>query len=129
MTCLSVQIYLQNRQKGKFLLLHSDAFRELIEGDIVAPLDDWDNFSDDAGEVTDDGQQLQSFASMSDCEARCTKDPECLQYSFKDGKCLTSKVVKRGVSSSDVQSAWMTDRINAKLRETGSCYKAQWILR
>ncbi|KAL2002730.1 hypothetical protein VTN02DRAFT_6113 [Thermoascus thermophilus] len=117
-------------ENGESLLLHRDAFRELVAGDIRAPLDDWDNFSDDAGDVTDDGQQLQSFASMSDCQARCTKDPECLQYAFKDGKCLTSKAVKRGVGSADVQSAWMTDRIHAKLRKkTGSCSTAQWILR
>lgn len=109
-------------QKQQSLLLHSDAFRELIQEHIQAPRDDWDNFSEDGGEE-------QPSISLADCEARCANNTECMQYSYQPGKCLTSKIVKRGISSSGVHSAWMTDRINATLSKLGSCSTAKWVLK
>ncbi|KAL2222920.1 hypothetical protein M432DRAFT_27653 [Thermoascus aurantiacus ATCC 26904] len=110
------------REKQRSLLLHSDAFRELIQEHIQAPRDDWDNFSEDSGEE-------QPSISLADCEARCANNTECMQYSYQPGKCLTSKIVKRGISSSGVHSAWMTDRINATLSKLGSCSTAKWVLK
>ncbi|KAL1971358.1 hypothetical protein VTN77DRAFT_310 [Rasamsonia byssochlamydoides] len=127
---------MDNPEKTK-LLLHNDVFRELILPNILAPRADWDNLSEDPAIVAVDGDSTLP-SSFDDCEKHCLNDAGCLQYAFhSDGRCLTSKVVKRGVSvsgsksrstDSTVHSGWMTERILPMAEKLGSaCSKPDWV--
>ncbi|KAE8355454.1 hypothetical protein BDV28DRAFT_146128 [Aspergillus coremiiformis] len=99
-------------------LLHADVFEELVHPHLEDRKDDWDNASPENHDGVD---------SLEDCQARCTKDRQCHQYSYESGKCSTSKVGKRGNSKASMTSGWMSDRINHTVKDLGSCEKIKWI--
>jgi hypothetical protein len=111
-----------NQEKNK-LLLHKHVFQQLVLPNILMPRAEWDNLSEDPAT---DGDIPGSF---DECEKRCTDDASCLQYAFhSDGRCLTSNIVKRGVSDSKVISGWMMDRIQPIVEKlSSSCSKPDWV--
>lgn len=132
-------IFLQDKPNTK-ILLHNDVFRELILPSILTPRADWDNLSEDPATATvEGGNNSNPPSTFDDCEKRCHNDTQCLQYAFhySDGRCLTSKVVKRGVrvsknastsSTSTVRSGWMTERILPLAEKLdAACSKPDWI--
>ncbi|KAF7156372.1 hypothetical protein CNMCM6106_009639 [Aspergillus hiratsukae] len=100
------------------VILHRDVFRHFIHPHLKPLQDNWDNLSGEE-EVTE---------SVIGCRAMCESNHECLQYSYEPGKCRVSKTVKRGVEKAGAASGWMTDRIDAILKELGSCGTTEWIL-
>lgn len=92
-------------------------FRHLVHPQLKSLQPDWDNLSDE--------EHLIDAAS---CQEMCASEPDCLQYSYEAGKCRTSKMAKIGVPKTGVSSGWMTDRIDAIVKELGSCTKPQWVL-
>lgn len=105
-------------QTGEKILLHSHLFKELIRHEIAAPRVDWDNLSEE--------EQDEPVTSLEGCRARCENDPECQQYSYRSGRCSTSKTPKLGISSVGVQSGWMVDRIDEATERMGECGEVDW---
>ncbi|KAL1968114.1 hypothetical protein VTN77DRAFT_2245 [Rasamsonia byssochlamydoides] len=112
-------------KKNHELLLHSDVFRERIFPELtIGPRSDWDNLSEN--------EQQGEFASVRDCETRCRRDPDCMQYSYvhneADGrsKCRTSNSPRLGMKKPGVQSGWAVHRINATMNVMGVCDEAVW---
>ncbi|PKX96213.1 glycosyltransferase family 31 protein [Aspergillus novofumigatus IBT 16806] len=99
------------------VILHSDVFRHLVHPQFKPLQPDWDNLSDEEHDI-----------GAASCQELCASEPECLQYSYEAGKCRTSKKAKIGVPKTGVSSGWMTDRIDAVVKELGSCTKPQWVL-
>lgn len=120
--------FLQDKQEKTRLLLHKDVFHDLILPDIRSSRVDWDNLSEDSATAEGD-DNVDPPSSFDECEKRCNDDLECLQYAFhSDGRCLTSKIVKRGVSNSTVHSGWIMDRIQPIIDKLGSsCSKPDWV--
>jgi hypothetical protein len=103
------------------MLLFSDVFHDLIHPQITTTQEDWDNLS-----AVDDDRQMT--VTLADCEKRCAGNAECLQYSYESGRCLTSKVARRGFKKIGVTSGWMSERINTTAKKLGSCSQVDWIL-
>ncbi|KAF7595544.1 hypothetical protein BBP40_005579 [Aspergillus hancockii] len=103
----------------KSTLLHADVFEELVRPQIGEVQSDWDNSSTD--------ENNEGPGSLEECQSQCAKDRQCHQYSYQPGKCLTSKVAKRGRDKAGVTSGWMSERINRTAEALGRCKKVNWI--
>jgi hypothetical protein len=99
-------------------VLYRDVFQTLIQPRLSQNEPDWDNESPDVTE---------GVASVADCQAQCALDAECLQYSYEPGRCLTSKLVRRGSHKPGVISGWMAERINQVVAKLGPCQDIDWI--
>lgn len=106
-------------QTQSHTLLHADVFEEFVRPQIEQMKEDWDNASSD--------ENIEGSNSREDCQAQCEKDRECHQYSYETGKCLTSKVARRGSSKAGIGSGWMPERINKTMESLGHCRKVRWI--
>ncbi|GAB1214131.1 hypothetical protein ATERTT37_003291 [Aspergillus terreus] len=109
---------MQSRQDREANVLYRDVFQTLIQPRLSQNEPDWDNESPDVTE---------GVASVADCQAQCALDAECLQYSYELGRCLTSKLVRRGSHKPGVISGWMAERINQVVAELGPCQDINWI--
>ena len=108
------------------MLLHGDIFRKLIRNDSLTELDNWDNLA--SHPVAGEAGSSQLPTTLSDCAAHCARDPDCLQYSFVDGKCLTSSTIIKGVPRPNVSSGWMPYRIQTFLKYQPSCEGVNYVL-
>ncbi|KKZ64010.1 hypothetical protein EMCG_01671 [[Emmonsia] crescens] len=106
------------RENGNKFILHSDVFQKLVEPRFSKPGQDWDNMSSDP---------IEGVQNATDCAAKCADDAECFQYSYELESCRTSKSAKGGVRNPVVVSGWMTEKINHKVAQLGSCKKIEWI--
>ncbi|OJJ43668.1 hypothetical protein ASPZODRAFT_136122 [Penicilliopsis zonata CBS 506.65] len=111
-------------QNGHSLLLHSDVYHHIIRNETLADRDDWNNLSADKVS-TDDGEV--SMNSAAECAARCADDRNCLQYSYENGNCLTSRSALRGSPHAGTRSGWMQERIDAAVQTAGVCPKAAYV--
>ncbi|KAF7592387.1 hypothetical protein BBP40_000305 [Aspergillus hancockii] len=107
------------------LLLHKDVFGELVFNATLLERDNWDNLSTEPAILEGNDS---SIITAGDCAQQCDQDPHCLQFSFENNKCTTSKTVFKGLSRQGVHSGWMNLRIQALLSTFGSCSEAQYIL-
>ncbi|KXJ90730.1 hypothetical protein Micbo1qcDRAFT_120000 [Microdochium bolleyi] len=98
---------------------HGDLFKYAIRPNLKSERADWDNVSDEADDEA---------KTVDVCRTACTVKPECLQWSFVDGKCKTAKAVRLGYTTKKPQgsststngaggqpaavSGWMLDRID-----------------
>ncbi|KAL4783882.1 hypothetical protein BJX76DRAFT_348233 [Aspergillus varians] len=106
-------------------LLHKDIFKWRVYDATNPSKDDWDNLSSD--------QQLQSDSdsptTIEGCAQICSLITDCLQFSFSDRGCLTSRKVIGGVHRPGVHSGWMATRIKALMKNAGKCPKTHYITR
>lgn len=110
------------------LLLHSDVFQNFIYATPFTSRDDWDNLAPDEVQANkDEGSSAATTLSPGECATICDKNPECLQYRFKNGVCSTAKGFKMGHSELDVHSGWVPDRINATIQRLGKCTSVEYI--
>lgn len=101
------------------MLLHGDVFKGFLFNGIAQRQDDWDNR---ASELVPD-----RVASFDDCAAECDLNPTCLQFSFRNGTCMTSPSAIRGVRRHGVQSGWMASRIESVVSRVDSCPETEYI--
>jgi len=81
----------------------------------------WDNLSDELGEQEEVG-------SLSECRDLCQRQDDCMQYRVASGQCSTSSSIRLGQSTTDeVQSGWMTERIENAVDSIEPCQGADWI--
>lgn len=99
------------------ILKHSDIFTDFILPRLTirsGRVDDWDNLS---GKF-EEGKEM-GFAA--DCLPLCVANEKCVQYAFKDGKCVMSETPKMGVSKNGVQSRWLLARAQRFGEQMASC--------
>ncbi|KAG2420552.1 hypothetical protein HFD88_000164 [Aspergillus terreus] len=107
------------RDEKNGVLLHGDVFKGFLFNGIAQRQDDWDNR---ASEPVPD-----RVASFDDCAAECDLNPTCLQFSFRNGTCMTSPSAIRGVRRRGVQSGWMASRIESVVSRVDSCPETEYI--
>ncbi|KAF9890466.1 hypothetical protein FE257_005871 [Aspergillus nanangensis] len=105
---------------GNDVLTYGDVFRHIIRPRLGAIQNDWDNNLDDSNGRTS--------ISMVECRTQCIRQPDCLQYTYEDGKCWTSTGVKLGMRKPGVTSGWIETRIDATIARLGHCHQANWVI-
>ncbi|KAH7029279.1 uncharacterized protein B0I36DRAFT_245380 [Microdochium trichocladiopsis] len=98
------------RQKNTRPFRHGDIFKYAIRPNLESERHAWDNASDNGG---------NEAKTAADCRVVCDGTPECLQWSFVEGKCKTATFIKLGYASqkpvegqSPAVSGWMLDRVD-----------------
>ncbi|KAL4887893.1 hypothetical protein BDV59DRAFT_211767 [Aspergillus ambiguus] len=109
------------QEEQNAVLLHGDVFKGLLFNRTAPHQDDWDNLAS----AHETGRRVNS---LDECALACDDDPRCLQFSFRNGTCMTSPSVIRGVRRRGVQSGWMPARIEAAVRDIDSCPETEYIL-
>ncbi|KAL4915438.1 hypothetical protein BDW62DRAFT_188490 [Aspergillus aurantiobrunneus] len=106
------------------IILHKDILKWHVYDTTNSIKDDWDNLSSDQ-------QQLESKnnspTTTEECAQRCSLITDCLQFSFSNKGCLTSKKVVAGVHRPGVHSGWMEMRVKALMKNAGTCPEPQYI--
>ena len=93
--------------------------------------DYWDNGSrdiviDEATKETS-GENVKAFMSLENCRETCLSNSECLQFSYRSGRCALSKVARLGYEShEEIKSEWILQRIEDFQRKHSGC-EARWI--
>ncbi|KAG2413931.1 hypothetical protein HFD88_003122 [Aspergillus terreus] len=105
------------REKEKYVLLHSDVFKELIYPELSNVRDDWDNLAD---------EEQVGVSSFHECQTTCTNTGDCTQFVLRDGKCYTGKTPRLGVRSSGVRSGWVVRRIENLMNHAPTCTRPDW---
>ncbi|OAX84475.1 hypothetical protein ACJ72_01146 [Emergomyces africanus] len=99
-------------------ILHRDVFQELVQPGYSNFKQDWDNSSDDI---------VKGVQSAAQCAAQCAQEAECVQYSYKNSICRTSKLLKLGARVPGAVSGWAAERIDQRLTQKGPCEQIKWI--
>lgn len=105
-------------QSKKTILLHGDVFKERIYPELSSDRAYWDNLSTDEHSVSVD--------TYEDCQALCATSPQCLQFTFRAGRCFTGKTPKLGGDSRDASSGWMMKRVDNLLKKAPKCKKPEF---
>ena len=102
-------------------LKHKDVFRTWVLPQMNHTVGDWDNLADE--EVEDNARDEW------DCRAVCEDKPECVQYSYRNGRCRISGVPRLGSEKDDrSRSGWMMGRIHRLMKRLDECSDGNWIL-
>lgn len=107
------------------LMLHADVYREFIHDGSLAEREDWDNLS--GGNVELDPPTPPSIEACADA---CTKNPECLQFSYNQNEqvCKHASTTFAGVASNGTHSGWMKHRVQRLLNLfQSSCPQVEYI--
>ncbi|KAL2819873.1 hypothetical protein BDW59DRAFT_181580 [Aspergillus cavernicola] len=112
------------RFKKDCVLLHQDIFKWHVYDVISSKTKDWDNLSSD---IDSEQNNTDSVLTANECARKCSLITDCLQYSFSEKGCLTSKKVIGGIHRPGYQSGWMAMRVKALLKNAGKCSKVQYI--
>ena len=96
--------------------MHSDVFREMLYPEIASQPTrlNWDNLSD---------EEQPLAKTFEDCREVCEQQKTCVQYSFRDGTCLTGARPRLGSArpAGNSASGWLTNRIRDKMDQYGLC--------
>ncbi|KAI9803851.1 MAG: hypothetical protein M1825_001731 [Sarcosagium campestre] len=122
-------------------LRHRDVFRKFIMPQLQEQRDDWDNLSSDEPitlEAQDDAvdhknpSPTKAAKSFEACRRVCQNQHDCMQFSFVDKKCVTSRVITLGkkafAAPGNARSGWMMDRVRAFDEGMKPCGDEEWIL-
>lgn len=128
-----------------------DIYHRFIEPQLASTRVDWDNFSDDtlyfdemAGDYTDwqkkhrkqDGlneEEERAHLSYADCSQACFAVDDCLQFSFADNVCSTSRSIKHGRplepkdgTQEQRISGWHVEKIKGWVQDHDDCGDIIW---
>jgi hypothetical protein len=128
-----------------------DIYHKFVAPVLTATRDNWDNLCDDtfylnetAKEYSDwqkgkqksdplSEQEQRAHLSFVDCRIACHSVEDCLQFSFNDGVCMTSRSIKYGhpkEPSENVENQWMSgwdvEKISQWVAEHNDCADIPW---
>lgn len=127
-----------------------DIYHHYLEPHLASTRIDWDNLSDDtlyfdeaAGEYTDwqqkhrkseglNPEEEKAHLSYSDCAAACHTVDDCLQFSWADNVCTTSRSIKHGHPLEPKQggrqriSGWDIEKIKKWVKDNDDCGEIRW---
>lgn len=107
-------------------ILHRDVFGYFVRPKLEARKEGWDNLSEKEESLSERGDAASE--SFEACQDLCERFDECLQFSWKQGECNTSPVLRLGGESEDeIASGFMVERIESfTTKELGDCPEPQW---
>lgn len=114
-----------NPHQNAFRMRHRDVFRFYDLPRISSEATDWDNLSD---------MEQPGVDSFEACRKNCGRQPDCMQFSFSQQSCKTSKGVMLGHQVSEttgerIKSGWIIERMEEYTeRMDATCGNRDWIL-
>lgn len=130
-----------------------DIYHRFVAPKLLSARSDWDNLSEDTWYMDETAKQYEDWQlnhrknendplseqeqrahlSFLDCRIACHSVDDCLQFSFSDGICATSRSIRQGhpTKSTDDQSqqrmsGWDVDKINSWVHDHDDCGDISW---